>query len=137
MSTRKIHGFAAIAFAERFGIDVKRRASPISGEKGEGWVDAEEAMKIAEVDPHMIELDVPALDSATMTPTHAAIIDPSLVPTLPADNGRAVAGLGVSDEMAFAEALRVVEPEDATTIQLAPIIHGTMRTFNRSSRPEA
>jgi len=137
MSTRKIHGFAAVVFAERFGVGVKRRASPISGEKGEGWVDAEEAMKIAEVDPHMIELDVPALDSATMTPTHAAIIDPSLVPTLPADNGRAVAGLGVSEEMAFAEALRVVEPEDATTIQLAPIIHGTMRTFNRSSRPEA
>lgn len=136
MSTRKIHGFAAIAFAERFGIDVKRRASPISGEKGEGWVCTEEAMRIAEVDPHMIELEVPALDSATMTPTHAAIIDPSLVPTLPADNGRAVAGLGVSEEMAFAEALRVVEPEDAPMLHFVPIVHGTMRTFERHSRPE-
>lgn len=93
-------------------------------------------MRIAEVDPHMIELEVPALDSASMTPTHAAIVDAALVPTLPADNGRAVAGLGVSEEMAFAEALRVVEPEDATTIQLAPIIRGTMRDFKRPSRPE-
>lgn len=136
MSTRKIHGFDAIAFAERFGIDVKRRTSPISGEKGEGWVCTEEAMRIAEVDPHMIELEVPSLDSATMTPTHAAIIDPSLVPTLPADNGRAVAGLGVSEEMAFAEALRVVEPEDAPMLHFVPIVHGTMRAFKRHSRPE-
>jgi hypothetical protein len=136
MSTRKIHGFDAIAFAERFGIDVKRRASPISGEKGDGWVCTEEAMRIAEVDPHMIELEVPALDSASMTPTHAAIIDPSLVPTLPADNGRAVAGLGVSEEMAFAEALRVVEPEDAPMLHFVPIVHGTMRNFERHSRHE-
>jgi hypothetical protein len=136
MSTRKIHGFDAIAFAERFGIDVKRRASPISGEKGDGWVCTEEAMRIAEVDPHMIELEVPALDSASMTPTHAAIIDHSLVPTLPADNGRAVAGLVVSEEMAFAEALRVVEPEDAPMLHFVPIVHGTMRTFERHSRPE-
>lgn len=136
MSTRKIHGFDAIVFAERFGVDVKRRASPISGERGDGWVDAKEGVEIANGDPHMVELEVPVFDSATMTPTHVALVEASLVPTLPFDNGRAVAGLGVSEEMAFAEALRVVESEDAATIQLSPILNGTMRTFNRRSRAE-
>lgn len=136
MSTRKIDGFDAIAFAERFGVDVKRRASPISGEQGEGWVDAKEAAEIANGDPGMVELEVPAFDSATMTATHAALVSAALAPTLPSDNGRAVAGIGVSEEMAFAEALRVVESEDAATIQLAPILHGTMRAWNRRSRAE-
>ncbi len=106
-------GYEAIAFAERFGLFITKKADPTEGKRDD--LDAKEARKIAKEDPSLLHIDAPAFDPERMLATYAAIGN---------DGSRPVVwGLGTDAQMAVADALRQneFEPEDAAFLRVVEV----------------
>lgn len=109
--TTTLTGYAAIAFASHFGLDLNKYTDPT---EGTCVVDIDTARAIAKEDPSLVWIEAPAFDAERMTASVAAVGN---------DGSRPVVwGLGTSNEMAFADALRQdeFEPDDAAFLRLEP-----------------
>jgi hypothetical protein len=88
-SNTALTGHEAIAYAQRYGLDLTKRADPT---EEACVVTVDEAIEIAKEDPSLIEIEAPTWDPTRMTTTCAAV----------GNDGRrpCVWGLGTSPEMA-------------------------------------
>ena len=110
MNTTTLTGFAAIAYAVRFGLDLNKHADPTEGSR---VVDIDEARAIAKEDPALVWIEAPSFDAERMTASVAAVGNDGFRPV--------VWGLGTSAEMAFADALgQEFDADDAAFLRLEP-----------------